>query len=79
VCRSQASLHRAERMLDGLATLAHGSGFASRALLHSIEQILMLPPPNPSLWPGRALRFERTILTGCGPVTPQHLAVFFVR
>jgi hypothetical protein len=24
------------------------------------------------------LRFERTILTGCGPVTPQHLAVFFV-
>src|ERR1700676_38099 len=40
--------------------------------------MLMLPSRNPPLWPGRALRLERTILTGCGPVTPQHLAVFFV-
>src|ERR1700730_10710705 len=24
------------------------------------------------------MRLQRTILTGCGPVTPQHLAVFFV-
>src|SRR5215471_365355 len=33
------------------------------------------PPP----WPCRALRFERTILTGGGPVVPQHLAVFYAR
>src|ERR1700754_683473 len=39
--------------------------------------MLMLPSRNPPLWPGCALRFERTILTGCGPVTPQHLAIFF--
>jgi hypothetical protein len=38
----------------------------------------MLPSRNPPLWPGRALRFERKILTGRGPVTPQHLAVLFV-
>ena len=49
-----------------------------KPLLHSLEQMLMLPSCNPPLWPSRALRFERTILTGCGPVTPQHLAVFFV-
>jgi hypothetical protein len=41
-----------------------------KALLHSLEQMLMLPSRNPPLWPGRALRFERTILTGSGPVTP---------
>jgi hypothetical protein len=29
VCRSYAGLHRAERMLDYLSTLAHASGFAS--------------------------------------------------
>src|SRR6187551_4087963 len=39
--------------------------------------MLMLPSRNPPLWPGCALRFERTILTGCGPVT-QHLAIFFI-
>jgi hypothetical protein len=68
----------AERMLDRLATLAHGLWVCIKALLHSLEQMLMLPSRNPPLWPGRALRFERTILTGRGPVTPQHLAVFFV-
>src|SRR5258705_6579965 len=78
VCRSHASFHRAERMLDRLATLAHGLWVCIKALLHSLEQMLMLPSGNPPLWPGRALRFERTILTGCGPVAPQHLAVFFV-
>src|ERR1044072_9784871 len=40
--------------------------------------MLMLPSRNPPLWPGCALRCEQTILTGCGPVTPQHLAIFFV-
>jgi hypothetical protein len=74
----RAGLHRAERMLDRLSTLAHGLWVCIKAPLHSLEQILVLPSRNPPLWPGRTLRFERTILTGCGPVTPQHLAVFFV-
>jgi hypothetical protein len=65
-------------MLDCLSTLAHGLWVCIKALLRSLEQMLMLPSRNPPLWPGRALRFERTFLTGCGPVTPQHLAVFFV-
>src|SRR5437016_7100681 len=70
VCRSHAGLHRAERMLDRLATLAHGLWVCIKALLHSFEQMLMLPSRNPPLWPCRALRFERTILTSCGPVAP---------
>jgi hypothetical protein len=65
-------------LFDCLATLAHRSWVCVKALLHSLEQMLMLPPRNSPLWPGCALRLERTILTGCGPIAPQHLAVFFV-
>ena len=78
VCRPHAGFHRAERILDRLATLAHGLWVCIKALLHGLEQILMLPSRNPPFRRGRTLRFERTILTGCGPVAPQHLAVFFV-
>src|SRR5512133_4096449 len=79
VCRSHAGLHRAERMLDRLATLAHGLWVCIKALLHSFEQMLMLPSRNPPLWPCRALRFKRTILTGCGPIAPHPLAIFLIR
>jgi hypothetical protein len=64
-------------MLDCFSTLAHGLWVCIEAL-QSLEQMLMFPSRNPPLWPGRALGFERTILTGRGPVAPQHLAVFFV-
>src|SRR5262249_13132604 len=77
VRRPHAGLHGTEGMLDCLATLAHRFWVCVKALLHSLEQMLMLPPCNSPLWPGCALRFERTILTRCGPVAPQHLAVFF--
>src|SRR4030095_8299529 len=79
VCRSHAGLHRAERMLDRLATLAHGARVRIKARLHGVEQVLMRPSWNPPLWPCRALGLERTILTGVGPVTPQHLAVLLAR
>jgi hypothetical protein len=58
-------------MLDRLATLARGLWVCIKALLHSFEQMLMLPSRNPSLWPCRALRFKRT---GCGPVPLPALA-----
>jgi hypothetical protein len=70
VGRSHAGLHRAERMLDRLATQAHGMRVCIKAPLHSFEQMLMLPSWNPPLRSCRALRFKRTILTGCGPVAP---------
>ena len=65
-------------MLDGFSALTHSLWVCIKALLHGLEQMLMLPSCNSPLWPCRALRFERTILTGSGPVAPQHLAVFFV-
>jgi hypothetical protein len=36
------------------------------------------PSRDPSLGPGHALGFDRTILAGVGPVAPQHLVGFFV-
>jgi hypothetical protein len=38
-------------MLDCLSTLAHGLWVCIEALLHSVEQMLMLPSWNPPLWP----------------------------
>src|ERR1700757_1075676 len=40
--------------------------------------MLVFPSRDPSLGPGRALGFDRTILTRVGPVAPQHLVGFFV-
>jgi hypothetical protein len=76
VCRPHAGLHRAERMLDGLATLAHGERVRIKALLHGIEQVFMLPSWNSPLRPCRALGLERKILTGAGPVAPYPFAIF---
>ena len=63
-------------MLNSLATLAHSQRVRIKALLHGIEQVLMLPSWNPPLWPCRTLGLERTILTGIGPVAPYPLAIF---
>jgi hypothetical protein len=38
VCRYHAGFHRAERMLDRLATLAHGLRICIKALLHSPDE-----------------------------------------
>jgi hypothetical protein len=37
-------------MLDCFSTLTHGFWIWIKALLHSVEQMLMLPPGNPPLW-----------------------------
>ena len=54
VRRSHSGLHRTERMLDGLSTLAHCFWICIKTLLYSIEQMLMLPSWDPPLRPGRA-------------------------
>jgi hypothetical protein len=50
-----ARLHRAERVLDCLATLAHGLWVCIKALLHGIKQMLMLPS-----WESAALALSCT-------------------
>src|SRR4029434_3791431 len=49
VCRPHAGLYRADRMLARHATLAHGERVRIKALLHGIEQVLVLPSWNPPL------------------------------
>jgi hypothetical protein len=49
VRRAHARLHRAERVLDSLATLAHSERFRVKALLHSVKQMLVLPSRDHSL------------------------------
>jgi hypothetical protein len=62
-CRTDARLSR----------LAHSKRVRVKALLHGIEQMLMLPSWNPPLWPCRALGLQRAVCTGCGPVAPHPL------
>jgi hypothetical protein len=56
--------HNASRRSSG--TVRSGNGDTNCLHAHA-------PTSNSPLWPGGALRFERTILTGRGPVSPQHL------
>jgi hypothetical protein len=42
VCLAYAGFHDAERMLDCFATLTHGVRVCIEAMLHSLEQVLML-------------------------------------
>src|SRR5262249_21358936 len=79
VRRPHARLHRAERMLDRLAPLAHGLRVRIETLLYGVEQMLMLPPCDTPLRPCRALRFERALGTCRRPVASQYLASFLVR
>src|SRR5262249_26975148 len=76
--RSHSCLHRAERMLDSLATKAHSERVRIEPLLHGVEQVLVLPSRDPSLGPRRALGVVRTILTGVGPAARQDLVGLFV-
>src|SRR5262245_33106929 len=66
-------------MFDCLAALTHGVRVRIKALLHGVEQMLVLPPRDPPLRPCRALRFERALGTRGRPVAPQNLAVLLVR
>ena len=44
---------------------------AVAAVLYGLEQVLMPPSCNSPLWPVVALRFERTSLTGGGPLVSR--------
>src|ERR1700694_2251456 len=57
VRRTHPHLERAKRMLDGLATSTHCIRISVQARLHSIDNILVLPPLDATLRSLRALSF----------------------
>ncbi len=59
VRRTHPHLERAERMLDRLTALAHCLRVRIETLLHSFEQVFVLPSRNAPLGSLRALGFER--------------------
>ena len=76
--RTHTCLHRAERVLDRLAPLAHGLRVRVEPALHRVQQVLVLPSRDAPLRPCRALRFERTLGTCRCPVAPQNLASLLI-
>jgi hypothetical protein len=68
VRRTHAGLDRAEGMLDRFAPRAHGSQVLVEPLLHGLDDMLVLPPRDPTLHSGRALAPEGAAPAG-GPVT----------
>jgi hypothetical protein len=60
----------AEGMFDRLPALPHGLGVLVEAPLRRLQYMLVLPARNPPLLAGSALRFERTVTAGIGPIAP---------
>src|SRR5262245_3004371 len=77
VCRSHPRLDRAERMLDGLAPLAHLLRMLVQPALHRFNNVLMLAADDPSLLAGGAAALDGAALAGVGPVQDQ--STFLVR
>jgi hypothetical protein len=54
-------------MLDSFAALAHLLWILVESTLHCIDNKLMLPSGDPSLFASGALSFDGATLTGIGP------------
>src|SRR5881396_2411084 len=76
---SHPGLDRAEGMLDRLAPLAHLLRMLVEPALHRLENVLMLPPGDPSLLTGGAAVLDGAAPAGVGPVAVQDQSVFFGR
>jgi hypothetical protein len=61
VCCSHPRLESAERVFDGLPPDSHGVRRPIEALLHRVDDGLMLPAFDPTLLADRALGFQRTL------------------
>ena len=68
VRRSHPRFYRTEGMLDRLAPLAHLLRAFVEPALHRLENVLMLPPGDPSLLAGGATVLDGAALAGVGPV-----------
>src|SRR5207244_6515468 len=79
VRRAHPHLERAEGMLDRLTALAHCLRVLIETLLHSFEQVFVLPSRDAPLWSLGTLRFERAARACRRPIAAQRLAVLLVR
>src|SRR5664279_6618839 len=66
-------------MLDRLATSTHCIRISVQARLHSINNILVLPPLNSTLRSLRALSLQRAGAARVGPIAVQDQSFFLVR
>jgi hypothetical protein len=69
------ALDCAERMLRRRTTNAHGVGIFVEPRLYRFEHSLVLPTPDPPLFPRRALGLERAFAAYARPVAARLLAV----
>src|SRR5450756_1846203 len=66
-------------MLNRLAASTHRIRISVQARLHSIDNILVLPPRDATLRSLRALSLQRAGAAGAGPVAAQDQSIFLVR
>src|SRR5262245_65614474 len=66
-------------MLDRLAACAHGVRIFVEPFLHGLDNPLVLPPRNATLFSRRALSFDWAGMARIGPITAKFLAVFLSR
>src|SRR3974377_978708 len=66
-------------MFGRLATLAHGLRVLVEALLHGLQDMLMLPAGDASLHAARAATLECTVAACICPIAPQLLPIFLLR
>jgi hypothetical protein len=61
------------------SALAHGLRVLVEALLHRLQDMLMLPAGDASLHAARAAKLERTVAACICPIAPQLLPILLVR
>ncbi len=78
VGRPHPRLDRAKGMFNCLTPLAHGLRVLIEALLHGLDDMLMLPSGDQSFLAVRAAILERTVAACICPIAPQLLAFLLV-
>src|SRR5262245_59643025 len=66
-------------MLHRLAACAHGVRILVEPFLHGLDNPLVLPPRDATLFSRRALSFDWAGMARIGPITAKFLAVFLSR
>src|SRR5262252_6927839 len=66
-------------MLDRLAACAHGVRIFVEPFLHGLDNPLVLPPRDATLFSRRALSFDWAGMARIGPITAKFLAVLLSR